>query len=137
MDKSVGNVEVDLGIEGTYAKGHGHGQEHEQDFAESSTCASVAIPPDPSRVACFTSTNETILTTTTDDHLSEHDALDAPMIPDFESPRRRRRRSRPRPRPQRCPYTSHRGKPKRTPKPKACGKLFRKLSPRSMVEPSV
>ena len=81
-DKNVSHTSVDCGMKGTYGKGHGHGQEHEQNFAESSTCASVAIPPDPSRVACFTSTNETILTTSTDDNRSEHDALDAP----FETP---------------------------------------------------
>ena len=63
--------------------GMGHGQEHEQvmNFAESSTCASVAITSDPSRVSCLTSRTDTILTTTTtttttDEYRSEHEAFD-------------------------------------------------------------
>ena len=67
-------------VEGTYGKEHGYGQEHEQvSVAESSTCASVAIRLDPSRVACFTSTADTILTTMTDENRPDHDALESPI----------------------------------------------------------
>ena len=87
-DKNVSHTSVDCGMKGTYGRGHKHGQEHGQftDSGESSTCASVALTFDPSRVSCSSSTIGTVFTTTIGNNRSEHEALDpitqVVLIPD-------------------------------------------------------